>query len=175
MTTSKKTMTADKALAELKGRLAKAKAALDDAFEHDDNGDRIPGLTATVSLIERRIVAAEKELHACRVADALDAITQAMKNHNVAVAKCAEGKARHLADCIAAHPKKPSVGRKLGKDRDLAPEWLRELRQKRHDTHAGIMAAVLDLRNLDPEQATRLGMTPIDAWIPPKPLGPVEA
>jgi hypothetical protein len=175
ITKSKNTLAAEKELAALNARLTKAKIDLDREFETAESGERLPGMTATVTLLERRHIKLAAELHAALVSDALDAVTRAMAAHNTAVTKCAAGKAKHLAECIAAHPKKPSVGRKLGKDRDLAPEWLRELRQKRHDTHAGIMLAVRDLRDLDPEQATRLGMTPIDAWTPPKPLGPVEA
>jgi hypothetical protein len=172
---SKKTIAAEKELKDLQGRLEKARADLDKEFETALTGDRIPAMSATVTLLERRAVTLSTGLHGLQVVDAVEAIARATAAHEVATKKCAEGKAKHLADCIAAHPKKPAIGRKLGKDREFAPEWLRDLRQKRHDTHQGIMEAYRDLRDLDPNEARKRGINHVEDYVVSALPGPVEA
>lgn len=173
-TKSKKTVTAEKDLADVQARLAKAQAALDDAFEHDDDGARIPALTATVSLTERRLTTAGKALHAARVADAVAEIADATKAYADARGKCHEGKARHLAETLKLYERKPSIAKRIAGDRKLAPDWLKALRDARHVAHTRMLDAFEALRALDVAEARKRGINRIDDYVPPALPGPVE-
>jgi lipase chaperone LimK len=164
--TSKKTMTAEKDLAELRAKLAKARAALDDAFENDDTGDRIPALTATVGMIERRIERAEGLLQKSRVLDAVAEIDRLKAAHAESLKKYHAAKVKYEADTIKLY-EKPSIGKKIARDRKLAPAFLVELRRERHDALSRLLAGYEALRDLDPAEAAKLGYQKITDYTPP--------
>ncbi len=161
MTASKKTTAAEKTISELLARLAKARTALDDAFERDEDGERIPTLAATVSVIERRLVAAEKARHDCQVADAVAEIERLTTEHATVLKTYHDKKAKYEADTIAMYEKE-SIGRKIAKDRKYAPAWLTKLRRERHDAFARLMEAFNALHQIEPGEAKRRGFQRID-------------
>ncbi len=167
ITKSKNTLAAEKELAALNARLTKAKIDLDKEFETALAGDRLPGMTATVSLIERRITTAEKALHDCRVADAVAEVDRLTTEH-AAILKTYHQKRAKFEDETIAQFEKASIGKKIARDRKLAPAWLVQLRRDRHDAHSRLLAGYAALRTLDPKAAdARAGSILIDFVAPP--------